>query len=274
MAKREGATSLRFLPLHVAMEGLLARHFGGPDFMWPEYTRQVHSRGLSPRFELTYSGRAIWGLDEALRTFEIHPTQCGVIVFVADALASVFVVPHPDDYRALHRSLLEDMFSELLVRYGLHAADVQAARVELDAARVHSFADVARELDAIEGQWTAYEHTLADGLFARPVAAQEVSRVGPFSLERFRTDMALEAENYLGERIVDSAGHLQYLKVLRLSEAQARRAFLLMKLHEHQWHLERTASGLGVSRKELIERLESAGFGYLLRPHVRGLADT
>jgi hypothetical protein len=62
---------------------------------------------------------------------------------------------------------------------------------------------------------------------------------------------------------------VQYLKVMRLSEAQAPRAFLLMKLHEHEWHLERTAQGIGVARKELIERLESAGFGYLLRDHLR-----
>lgn len=91
--------------------------------------------------------------------------------------------------------------------------------------------------------------------------------MGPFVLERFRTDMSLGLENYLGERIVDAKGQLQYLKVLRLSEAQVRRAYLLMKLHDNQWHLANTALALGIKRHELI--LESADFGYLLRDHVR-----
>lgn len=269
MAKREGEHALRFLPLHVAMEGFLALHFGGPDIMWPEYARSALARGLSPRSELTFSGHAISGLDEALRTFEIHPMQCGVLVFVGDALASAFVVPHPDDYRALHDTLIEDMFSELLVRYGVLQPWVQASRVVLDADRVASLDDVARELDAVARAFSDYEQTLADGLFGRPVVSEPVSRVGPFVLERFRSDMAPAAENYLGERILDPAGHVQYLKVMRLSEAQARRAFLLMQLHAHEWHLDRTAAGLGVSRKQLIERLEHASFGYLLRDPLR-----
>jgi hypothetical protein len=269
MAKREGAHALRFLPLHVAMEGFLALHFGGADFMWSEYSRRAISRGLSPRSEYTFTGHAIAGLDEALRTFEIHPTQCGVLVFVADALASAFVVPHPDDYRALHDTLMEDMFSELLVRYGILHPWVQASRVELDASRIASFDDVARELEAAARDFSAYEQSLADGLFGRAVTSEPVSHAGPFVLERFRSDMAPDAENYLGERILDPAGHVQYMKVMRLSEAQARRAFLLMKLHAHEWHLARTAAALGVSWKELVERLEHAGFGYLLRNHLR-----
>jgi hypothetical protein len=273
MAKREGEHALRFLPLHLAMEGYLALHFGGPTHMWPEYSRRAIARGLAPRSEYAFTGHAISGLDEALRTFEIHPGQCGVLVFVADAFASAFVVPHPDDYRRLHESLVEDMFSELLVRYGVLHPLVQAARVRLDGSRVHSFADVARELDASARSCSEYEQALADGLFGREVCSEEVSRLGPFSLERFRSDMAMDAENYVGERIVDPAGALQYMKVLRLSEAQARRAFLLLKLHEHQWHLDATAHGLGVTRESLIARLESAEFGYLLRDHVREQAD-
>ena len=86
-----------------------------------------------------------------------------MLVFVADALASAFVVPHPEDYRALHETLIEDMFSELLVRYGILHPWVQAARVELDASRVASLDDVARELDAAARDFSAYEQSLADG---------------------------------------------------------------------------------------------------------------
>ena len=108
MAKRDDRNALRFVPLHLAMEGFLALHFGGPDVAWHEYSREALASGLSPRSERAMPGVWIAGLEEALRVFEIHDDQVGVLVFVADALASAFVVPHPDDYRQLHRSLLGD----------------------------------------------------------------------------------------------------------------------------------------------------------------------
>lgn len=270
MAKRDDQGALRVLPLHLALEGFLALHFGGPDFMWPEYSRRVLSKGLSPRSEYAYSAHAVDGFDEALRTFELHPDQCGMLVFVADAFSSAFVASRPEDYRALHASLIEDMLCELIVRYSLVHTELQATRVSLDERRVQSFDDLVRELDAVTSTWSAYEAELTSGLFGRAVLSEEVNRVGPFVLERFRTDMALGLENYLGERIVDAKGELQYLKVLRLSEAQVRRAYLLMKLHENHWHLSATAQALCIKRAELIARLESAEFGYLLRDHVRG----
>lgn len=272
MAKSEGAGTLRFLPLHLAMEGLLALHFGGPDIMWPEYSREAISRGLSPRYEVAYPGAMITGLEDALRTFEIHPTQCGLLLFVADAFASAFVVPQPSEYRGLHRTVLQDMFSELLVRYSEYAHNVQASRVALDGSAVRSFADLERALDRAEQGIREYEHLLADGLFGRAVRFEEVYHVGPFCLERFRSDMALGEENYIGERIVDAAGQLQYTKVMRLSDAQGRRAFLLMKLHEHAWNLSDTAAALQIDVTSLLQRLESAGFGYLVRQHLRAFA--
>jgi hypothetical protein len=106
MIKREGDHRLRLLPLHLAMEGFLALHFGGPDIAWAEYSRRAIRSGLSPRSEWAVPGAAIPGLGEALRVFEIHEAQVGVLVCIADALASAFVVPHPDDFRALFPSLL------------------------------------------------------------------------------------------------------------------------------------------------------------------------
>lgn len=46
MARREDHRRLRFLPLHVAMEGYLAMQFGGPAIGWQEWTRQAVTRGL------------------------------------------------------------------------------------------------------------------------------------------------------------------------------------------------------------------------------------
>lgn len=121
MARREDKNRLRLLPLHLAMEGFLALHFGGPDVAWSEYSRRALSTGLDPRWEDAVPGSWISNLDDALRVFEIHDRQVGVLLFVADALASAFVVPHPDDYGALHRTLLEDFYGTLLFHYGLYA---------------------------------------------------------------------------------------------------------------------------------------------------------
>nr|WP_211588680.1 hypothetical protein [Allorhizocola rhizosphaerae] len=71
MARREDKQRLRFLPLHLAMEGYLALQFGGPTIAWQEWTRHAVNRGLSPRAEDSYTGAAIAGLDDALRIFEI-----------------------------------------------------------------------------------------------------------------------------------------------------------------------------------------------------------
>src|SRR5262249_37036439 len=119
MAKRQDGNRLRFLPLHLAMEGLLALHFGGPTVQWGYFSREAVSKGMSPRVETSVPGWAVGGFEEALRVFEIREGQVGVLVFVADALATAFVVPHPDDYRALHDSLIQDFFGELIWQYAI-----------------------------------------------------------------------------------------------------------------------------------------------------------
>ena len=75
---------------------------------------------LDCRFESSFSGHYIPGLEDALRVFEIHETQVGVLVFVAEAFTSAFAVSTPEDYRTLHTSLLEDFYGELIYQYGLH----------------------------------------------------------------------------------------------------------------------------------------------------------
>lgn len=268
MAKRQDPTSLRILPLHLAMEGYLALHFNGPECMWSEYSRQAISHGLSPRVEYTHDGDEVLGLEGALRTFEIHPSQCGVLVFVADAFATAFVAPHPRDYAALHRTLINDMFCELLVRYSEWHPDVQETSVELSSDGVETLADIEAQLDRAAEEWSAYEASLAAGLLGQSVQAERVYQAGTFRLERFRTEMALHDENYIGERITAADGSLQYLKVMRLSDMQTKRAYLLMQLAAHDWNIQATATSLGDTREGLVRRIFSAGFGYLLKPHV------
>jgi hypothetical protein len=268
MARREAKDRLRFLPLHLAMEGYLALHFGGPVIAWQEWTHDVVTRGLSPREELVYTGQAIAGLDDALRVFEIHPQQCGMVLYLADALAAAFVVPHPQDYRALHPTLLQDMYGELLYQYALMYPAVPDFRVKVDDAKVSSVADLRAELAKADQDWQDFHGFMADGLLgARYRTARQVQRMGPFTLSRFLPDFSPQGENHIGEMITDETGELAYLKTFRLSTAQTKRGYLLDTLAGHDWRLDDAAAALGTSRDDFVKRLDRAGFGNLLRPH-------
>lgn len=267
MVRREDKNRLRLLPLHLAMEGFLSLHFGGPQVAWSEYSRRATSTGLDPRTEHSLLGWAIPGLEDALRVFEIHERQVGVLLFVADALASAFVVPHPDDYRALHRTLLEDFYGTLLFHYGLHAT-TSSMEASIDEQSVSSLADLRRELGKMRAEWGAFHHEMANGLFGKQLRSERIYRAGPFELQRFTTDLNPSEENHLGEAIVREGGELEYLKTFRLSAAQTRRAFLLAQLASQNWNLDATAVLLKQSKAELVRRLEKAGFGYLLKEHV------
>ena len=268
MVRREGKRQLRFLPLHLAMEGFLALHFGGPDIAWSEYSRSVSRTGLSPRVEPTVTGHHIVGLEDALRVFEMHEGQVGTLVFVADALASVFVVPHPDDYRALHKTLLVDFYGELLFYYGMYATENVVRPNSLDADSISSLSDLRSGLDRLRQDWSAFHACMVGGILQREVNADTVYRFGRFQLQRFLTELDPKAENHIGEVILSNDGTVEYLKTYRLSAAQCRRAYLLQLLSESQWSLEDCATGLNCSKHELVLRVENAGFGYLLHQHV------
>ncbi|GAA4249717.1 ARPP-2 domain-containing protein [Dactylosporangium darangshiense] len=266
MARREDRGRLRFLPLHLAMEGFLDLQFDGPPIAWQEWTREAVTRGLSPRVEESYRGAQVQGLDDALRIFEIHPGQCGLALYLADALASVFVVPHPDDYRALHPTLLRDFYGELLYLYTQLYPEVPGFAQPLDAARVHSFADLRAEVERVRGEWVRFHDDVMLTLRAMP--SRPVYRMGRFTLGRFLPPFDPALDNHIGESIVDESGTVAYLKTFRLSAAQARRGHLLSVLAAHEWNLDATAAALGTDRAGLVVRLERAGFGYLLRAAV------
>jgi hypothetical protein len=269
MVRREGRRRLRFLPLHLAMEGYLGLHFGGPSIAWEEWTRQAVTQGLSPRVELTYAGAQIPDLAEALRIFEIYPEQCGVLLYVADALAAAFVVPHPDDYRTLHPTLLGDFYGELLYQYGSLYPPVQDFVTRIDEAAVTTVADLRAQLVAARREWTAFHDTMAGGLVtASGRTVTEIRTMGRFTLSRFLPAFDPDVENHIGETITDEAGHLAYLMTVRLSAAQTRRGYLLSRLASLDWDLDTTAADLGTDREGLVQRLDRAGLGHLLRADV------
>ncbi|WNG37223.1 hypothetical protein F0U61_28775 [Archangium violaceum] len=267
MVHREEKNRLRLLPLHLAMEGFLALHFGGPEVAWSEYSQEALSRGLSPRGEWSVEGWASTAFDEALRLFEIHEQQVGVLIFHADLLLSAFIVSHPEDYRALHRALVEDFYGDLLLQYGF-LGDVPPLGLSIDERRVSSVGDLRAAVEQMRKDWASFQGFMAGGLFGVDVSASTVYEAGPFQLQRFVTGLVPTEENHIGEVIVRGDGTLEYLKTYRLSAAQTRRAYLLKQLAHAEWNLERTAGNLKTTRDDLVARLSNAGFGYLLKESV------
>ncbi|MGW1663101.1 ARPP-2 domain-containing protein [Streptomyces microflavus] len=271
MAKRRPGDRLRFLPLHLALEGYLALHFGGPSTAWEEWSRRALRDGLSPRAEDAYLGWSVRGLGHALRIFEIHPDQCGVMVYVSDALAAAFVVPHPEDYRLLHASLVEDLYGELVHQYALYGAPVAEFGARLgDGAHIVTLADLRA---AARGQERAWEEAHG-ALFARELldssyGFDRVYRMGSFTLWRFLPPFVRDGSGqHIGETITDHKGRVAYLKTFRLSDAQIRRGYLLHVLAGADWELSRAAGVLGSSREELVRRIRAAGFSELLKGNV------
>ncbi|MEV6864804.1 hypothetical protein AB0M44_27830 [Streptosporangium subroseum] len=269
MARRADRNRLRFLPLHLALEGYLALHFGGPEIAWEEWSRRAINRGLSPRVEEAYTGATVRGLQDALRVFEIHPGQCGVLVYTADALAAAFVVPHPDDYRALYPTLIHDLYGELIYHYAMFNMPVSDFRARIVDATVRSLADLRAQARQQQEEWAAFhDRVMAGGLLGTGYTYQRVYEMGDYRLSRFLPPFERQRENHIGELITDGTGRLAYLKTFRLSENQVRRGHLLTQLAAGGWNLADTAATLGVTEPELGLRINAAGFGHLLRQDV------
>ncbi|MBC6468292.1 hypothetical protein HKK74_22750 [Actinomadura alba] len=270
MARRVDKNRLRFLPLHLALEGYLALHFGGPEIAWAEWSQRALRSGLSPRAEEAYTGADVRDLDDALRIFEIHPRQCGVLVYVADALAGAFVVPHPADYRALHATLVRDLYGELVYQYGLMTLPARDFTARVDDTTVRSLADLRAAAERQAAEWARFHDTVMAGtlLGGDSYAFDPVYRLGRYTLWRFLPSFSLHNDSHIGEAISDDRGRIAYLKSYRLSQGQTRRGYLLTRLAAHDWNLEATAAGLGTDTGGLALRLERAGFGHLLREDV------
>ncbi|MFI1187222.1 ARPP-2 domain-containing protein [Streptomyces californicus] len=271
MAQRRPGDRLRFLPLHLALEGYLALHFGGPCTAWEEWSRTALRDGLSPRAEDAYLGLSVRGLGDALRIFEIHPDQCGVMVYVSDALAAAFVVPHPDDYRLLHASLVEDLYGELVHQYALYGSPVPESPVRITGEEhIGGLGDLRAAALARQREWEEAHDTLfARELLDASYTFDRVYRMKSFTLWRFLPPFVRDGGGqHIGETITDHKGRVAYLKTFRLSDAQIRRGHLLRTLAGADWEPGRAAAALGASRAELMRRIRAAGFGALLKGGV------
>ncbi len=276
MAQREnrgeGKNSLRFLPLEMAMEGFMGMFFNGPNIAWQEYSRRSRSTGLSPRSEYSITGRSISDLSEALRVFEIHQNQVGVLLFVGEMLATAFILPHPEDYRDLHETLLTDAYGETFYYYGLYG-QAQELRCSIEDQNIHDLADLRSALTEMRQEWSDMQSMMSADLLQRSIQSQQIYQAGAFSLQRFITDLDRTRTNYIGESIVDENGDLQYLKIYGLSAVQTRRAYLLQTLDRHDWQLEKAATSLNETLPSLVKRIEKADLGYLINNQVREQAE-
>jgi len=258
---------LRLLPLHFAMEGFLNLFVKGPQVAYNEYATEVFTQGLSPRMEQATQGSAIHRLEEALSVFELYPDQVGVALCVGESLASLFIVSHPDDYRALHSTLLRDFFSDHLYHYGLlhPALEVKST---LNATSINSIDDLEGALAELYADQASFQDILLKELNDATLYPETVQKMGPFRLQRFHTGLQALGAHHIGEVITREDGSWEYLKTYRLSKAQAKRVYLLQSLAQHDWDLDRTAEFFNQSKLQLTLRIERAGFGYILKPHV------
>ncbi len=87
---------------------------------------------------------------------------------------------------------------------------------------------------------------------------------------RLRIELARKGLNMTSETLRPRmrASFWEYLKTFRLSAAQPCRAYLLSHLAENGWNLEAAARALKQSKRELVIRLDKAGFGYTLKDEV------
>ncbi len=253
---------VRFLPLALALDGLLGLEFGGSDIAWRYLSRAALRNGLSPRVEVSISGYAVPGLEEALRVFEIEDGQSGVLVYVADQLVSAFVTPHPADYRALHASLVLDQFGDVFYEPGFqHAAPHGAdSRLGTRLPDVDSLAELRAALTAATDTWAsgASGSWLGPDLFG-VLMFDDMYQMGPFTLTRFLSSFTLDEPNHLGEAIVDDEGAVAYLHTYRLSGKQVRTGRLLSALREAEWNLPEVARVLDTDTDGVLRELAAIG---------------
>jgi hypothetical protein len=260
---------VHFVPHQTALEAFLPLTFRVPSIAWSEWSTRAFRRGLPRQEDPQYLGYDVEGLADALRVFEIHPGQCGVLVYVADALASAVVTPHPDDYRALHPSLVEDGFGELIWRYAHLHGESPDFVPHLDESAIDTIADLRMAITVAQREWSEFhQEVMAAGLLDAEYVFTEDYRMEQYTLRRFRPHFVPGSEAHVGEAITDADGRLAFLRTFRLSATQSRRGRLLRTLSDHDWNLEAAAAGMDLVVPALVARIDAAGYGGLFRQDV------
>ena len=89
-----------------------------------------------------------------------------------------YVVPCPEDYRALHAGLLEDFYGELLYQYALLYDTTYPVKVTLDAKSIANLTQLRAALTQVRSEWAAYHCLMAGNLLGRDVQSSRVYQLG------------------------------------------------------------------------------------------------
>ena len=277
MIKRENRNRLRLLPMHFSMEGLLLSMCKSPEVMWKYFHHHILEQGARFACTTSISGWGIPSLAGALEHFEIHENQVGVLVFVGDALASTFILTHPEDYRKLHRSIIQDFFSEVLWYYGLLHDGVPCFLVEFDDKKVETLDDLEKEFEKVKKEWKEFQATMAWDIWNRSMFSEIAYKKGSYTLQRFIVNPHPEIDDlseslsqlqtkdahHIGEAILRGDGEIAYMKTYRLSRRQCNKLKYLSLLAKYNWNMRELYAGEGMDKLRFRNRLASVGLHYI-----------
>ena len=267
MVKKQDKDKIRFLPLHLAMDSFMSEYFKGFDIKWEEYSRKGTKFGLSPRSEKSIFSNQVIGLENALRVFELHKNQVGVILFVGDSLASVFIVPNPYDYKYLHYSLIKDFYGEIIYFNSLYVNQVKPFEVKFNEKNINKISDFKIELDRIKKELGSFYSEMSNNIIKREVSYKKIYKFKKYSMEYFVTnEIEKYDEHYIGEAIFDENENINYMKLFRLSNEQVKRFSLLKLLDDNLWNLEQTAKSKNTTKENIILQIDKLGFAHILQP--------
>lgn len=256
---------LHFLPQHLGVAAFLANNFKAPEIYWRDfYSRKALREGLSPRYLQGLSGEALVGLDEALRVFEIHARQVGMLLFFGDVLAAAVIYPHPSDYRLLHSFLLQEVYAQDLWWASYYYRELPALEPPELAQPPQQLADLSRFLDQQIGFLTDFEAWMASPVLDVPLARKVHYQWQQYQLQSWIGPLHYGQPGFAGEMIV-SEQRLAYLHSFRLEPKQVNEAWVLQQLAQHQWNPEATAKALGFSFNQWVRRMDKVGLGRIVQ---------
>lgn len=262
---RSRVDRVRFMSMQLAIESYLELFHKRPMVSSRVFSQEVLRHGLREQSVHGVRGERVRFLSEALRVFEIHDNQCGMVLMLNGRLASVFVVPHPEDYRQLHDSVLLDIYGEVFRNlYGQPYEDQSTMKIAEQG--IKSLEDLSRAYELARHQWASQQIDWSSELLGQPVHSQPVYQAGPFSVQRFISPLVAGDDGHVGEAIVRADGRMEYLKTFRLNRRQVRRARMVKALADHDWSLHGAAKALGMrSVAQLRQEAGYIGLGYLFR---------
>lgn len=261
LGRRDAATRVRMLPMHLTLEGLLLSAFEVRPEAW---ARRASVREYNGSVRAERSAASV--VESALRTFELHAGQCGALLYAADTLLAAFVTPAADAYAELHRALVGDLLGGTMQ---LHLTRLDAAerpfKLELPGAAIRTLADLRLALARSREPWPTAVTALREGLAPSPLIVRASTRAMGFTTRRFTTGLVLGHGNAIGEVVHRDDGAVAWLSYVRLSEAQTRRAFLLSQFAAMGWSPQALAARDGRGNPDDGGgRLRDAGFEHVL----------